>query len=193
MGFLEVVLTKIGFGKKWVEWTMECVKTISYNLVINGLPSSRVNPSRGLRQRDPLSPYLFLFVSDVLSRMILAEVNAHNVKGLVINKNCPVLSHLFFADDSLLFMEAEEQNCKKVMQIIEDYGMTSGQKLNLEKTRMMFSTNVKEEVKRKIAEGLRVEEVENPETYLGIPAMWGKKKTVAMAFLKEKVQEKVQH
>ena len=57
----------------------------------------------------------------------------------------------------------------------------------------MFSTNVKEEVNRKIAEGLGVEEVENPGTYLGIPAMWGKKKTVAMAFLKEKVQEKVQH
>ena len=58
---------------------------------------------------------------------------------------------------------------------------------------MVFSTNVKEEVKRKIAEGLGVKEAENLGTYLGIPAMWGKKKTVAMAFLKEKVQEKVQH
>ena len=113
--FLEAVITKIRFEKKWVDWIMECVKTVSYNLVINVLPSSRVNLSRGLRQGYPLSPYLFLFVSDVLSRMILAEVNAHNVKGLVINKNCVVLSHLFFVDDSLLFMEAEEQNCKKVM------------------------------------------------------------------------------
>ena len=79
------------------------------------------------------------------------------------------------------------------MQLIKDYGVASGQKLNLEKTRMMFSANVEEEVKVEIAERLGVEVAENPETYLGIPTMWGKTKTVAMAFLKEKVQEKVQY
>ena len=90
---------------------MECVKIVSYNLVINGILSSRVTPYRGLKQRDLLSFYLFLFILDVLSRMILTEFYAHNVKGLVINKNCHVLSHLFFTDDSLLFMEADGQNC----------------------------------------------------------------------------------
>ena len=73
------------------------------------------------------------------------------------------------------------------MQLIKDYGVASGQKLNLEKTRMMFSANVEEDVKVEIAERLGVEVAENPGTYLGIPTMWGKTKTVAMAFLKEKV------
>ena len=73
------------------------------------------------------------------------------------------------------------------MRLIKDYGVASGQKLNLEKTRMMFSANVEEDVKVEILERLGVEVAENPGTYLGIPTMWGKTKTVAMAFLKEKV------
>ena len=100
---------------------MECVKTVSYNLIINGKPSNRVTSSRGLRQGDPLPPYLFLFVFDVLFRMVLAEVYAHNVRGLVLNKNYPMLSYLFFADDSLFFMEADETNCEKIIQIMEAY------------------------------------------------------------------------
>lgn len=90
----------------WISCVLECVKTISYTLVLNGKFSCRVLPSRGLRQGNPLFPYLFLLVIDVLSRKILAEVNAHNIVGLSLNKFCPVLSHLIFTDDSLLFMEA---------------------------------------------------------------------------------------
>ena len=112
--FLEAIMVRFGFERRSVDWTMECVKTVSYNLVINGKPSCRINPSRGLRQGDPLSPYLFLFVSDILSRMILVEVQAQNIRGMMINKNCPVLSHLFFTDDSLIFMEVDEQNYRKV-------------------------------------------------------------------------------
>ena len=96
--FLETVMIKLGFEKKWVDWTMECVKTVSYNLIINGKLSSRLYPSRGLRQRDLLSPYLFLLVSDILSRMVLVEIQSQNVKGMVMNKYYAILSHLFFAD-----------------------------------------------------------------------------------------------
>ena len=93
--FLEAVMLKLGFEKKWVDWIMECVKTVSYNLVINGKPSNRIYPTRGLRQGDPLSPYLFLIVSYALFRMILAEIKSQKVKRMVMNKYCPILSHLF--------------------------------------------------------------------------------------------------
>ena len=73
-----------------------------------------------------LSPYLFLFVSDVLSRMILAKVQNNKVRGMRINKNCHVLSHLLFVDDFLFFMEAEEQSCQKMMDIMMDYGRALG-------------------------------------------------------------------
>ena len=154
--FLKAIMVRFGFERRSVDWTMECVKTVSYNLVINGKPSCRINPSRGLRQGDPLSPYLFLFVSDILSRMILVEVQAQNIRGMMINKNCPVLSHLFFTDDSLIFMEAKEQNYTKVIEIIKDYCEASGQKLNLEKSSLVFCENVKSEERRKVVEKLGV-------------------------------------
>ena len=191
--FLEAVMLKLGFEKKWVDWIMECVKTVSYNLVINGKPSNRIYPTRGLRQGDPLSPYLFLIVSDVLSRMVLAEIKSQEVKGMVMNKYCPILSHLFFADDSLFFMEAEESNCQKMMGIIKDYELASGQKINLDKSSMVFSTNAGEELRRRIADCVGMTVAANPGTYLGIPSMWGRTKVNVMNFLKERVQGKLQH
>lgn len=65
---------------------MECVSTVSYTLIINGRPSSKILPSRDLRQGDPLSPYLFLLIVDVLSRDI-AEIR--------LNRNCPYVSLIF--------------------------------------------------------------------------------------------------
>ena len=80
-----------------------------------------------LGKKTLLSPYLFFFfVSDVLSRMVLAEVQVHNLRGMVINKHCLMLSHLFFVDDSLFFMETSKQYCQKILEIIEAYGATSG-------------------------------------------------------------------
>ena len=61
----------MGFDEIWIGWIMECVTIVSYSPVINGKPSPRFFPTRGIRQGDPFSLYLFLFVVDVLSRSIL--------------------------------------------------------------------------------------------------------------------------
>lgn len=104
--FLEGVLLKTGFCQRWTGWVMQCVRSVRYSIRCNGELLDPFTPSRGLRQGDPLSPYLFLFVADGLVRLIEKEINQGNLTPLKIARNSPGISNLLFADDSLLFFKA---------------------------------------------------------------------------------------
>ena len=69
-GFLKKVMEKMGFGEKWVKLIMECISTVSYSILVNGEPKGDIKPFRGIRQGDPLSPYLFLLCSKGLNRLL---------------------------------------------------------------------------------------------------------------------------
>lgn len=75
---------------------MKCVTSVSFGVTINGKTKDTFSPSRGLRQGDPFSPYLFLCVVDVLSNMISQAVGRREVKGLQMNKEGPIIPHLLF-------------------------------------------------------------------------------------------------
>ena len=72
--FLERVMRQLGFAERWILWIMECVRTVSYEVLINGSPYGNVRPTRGLCQGDPLSPYLFLFCAETLSQMMCQAI-----------------------------------------------------------------------------------------------------------------------
>jgi hypothetical protein len=109
-GFLDGVLTRLGFQCKWIQWIMTCVTTIRYSVCFNSVSLEPFKPSRGMRQGDLLSPYLFLFVADGLSKLIQKEANDQRLKELRICRRAPGISYLLFADDMLLFFEATEEH-----------------------------------------------------------------------------------
>ncbi|XP_074293073.1 secreted RxLR effector protein 78-like [Silene latifolia] len=106
--FLRRVLFTMGFDGGWVYNVMRCVESVSFKVLINGSPSDVFVPERGIRQEDPLSPYLFIICAEFLSSLICRRVEAGMLHGIQIAPQAPVISHLFFADDSIIFMKANE-------------------------------------------------------------------------------------
>lgn len=95
--------------------------------MLNGSPCGFFKPSRGLRQGDPLSPYLFLFCMEALSRTISHAENINLIHGHKIVNHAPSASHLLFADDCLLFCDATTDASENLIRIFKDFGEASGQ------------------------------------------------------------------
>ena len=141
---------KTGFVERWINLIMQCITSITYAIRINGSPRGRIIPSKGIRQGDPLSPYLFLLCVEGLSSLIKATVNSGHMGGIAICRGCLKLSHLFFADDSLIFCKASLKECASLQRVLEIYEKASGQQLNLAKASLYFSRNTPKEIQEEI-------------------------------------------
>jgi hypothetical protein len=128
--FLEKVMQQMGFHHKWVTIMMECISTVSYSILINGEPHGYIKPSQGLRQGHPLSPYLFLLCTEGLHSLLQKAKNAGDIHGVSISRSGPKLTHLFFADDSLLFCKATTNEIRCIQDILTEYELALGQQVN---------------------------------------------------------------
>ena len=108
------IMDEMGFDKKWIQLIFECISTVSYSLLVNGEPSSVIKPTRGIRQGDPLSPYLFLLCIKGLHSLLHQVATAGQIRGVSICNKGPRLTHLFFANDSLIFCRVFMQECQKI-------------------------------------------------------------------------------
>ena len=106
--YMEKVMIKMGFHARWIQLMMMCITTASYSVLINGEPHGHITQTRGLRQGDPLSPYFFLMCTEGLHGLISKAAHNGDIRGVSLNRNGPRITHLLFADDSLLFYRARE-------------------------------------------------------------------------------------
>ena len=102
------------------------VKTVFYSILVNGEPKGMIKPTRGIRQGDPLSPFLFLLCIEGLHGLISEAARQGELHGYSLCKNGPKLTHPFFVDDSLLFCKSTPQECEKVLEILDSYSNTWG-------------------------------------------------------------------
>ena len=104
--FLEDTLNAAKLSHIWIKWIMECVMNPGMSLLWNGERTEAFTPQRGLRQGDPLSPYLFVLCMERLCHQIDFSVAKKEWKPIKLSRGGPALSHICFADDLILFAEA---------------------------------------------------------------------------------------
>ncbi|KAL4324280.1 hypothetical protein GQ457_11G002870 [Hibiscus cannabinus] len=148
-------------------------------------------PSRGLRQGDPLSPYLFLFCTQGLSTLLLKEQREGNIKGVRASQAGPRVNHLLYADDCILFIKNSVGEATGVKEVLKEYERCSGQRVNVDKSAIYFSSRMTEVCKAQIQAILNMREEKNLGTYLGLPLIVGKNKTDDLGFLNVRVDKKV--
>ncbi|CAL1384516.1 unnamed protein product [Linum trigynum] len=133
---------EVGLSSSWISCIMYCVEHNRVRIRWNGELSQPFTPSRGVRQGDPLSPYLFVLCMERLSHKIDEAVASGQWKAVRLTSSGPPLTHLFFADDLLLFAEVESRQIRVIKQILEDFCYSSGQRVNFSKSILYVSPNI---------------------------------------------------
>ncbi|KAF7841821.1 reverse transcriptase [Senna tora] len=154
--FLEAVLLQMHFPRQIIQIIMQCVRTVSYSLLLNGQLAGSFFLQRGIQQGDPMCSYLFLLCANVLSCSLLKSEQQKQLTGIKFARRGPAISHLMYADDTILFFRADDLNCSSVKQAIDMYATLAGQQLNYDKPFLVFSPNTSRTVKDRIASQLGV-------------------------------------
>ena len=129
---------KMGFGEAWVKLMMMCISTTAYSVLLDGEPQGHITPTRGLQQGDALSPYLLLLCMEGFHGLFKKAETMGDIRGVSICRNGPRLTHLLFANDSLIFCRAKESECQKLLEVLAMYESAPGQQINREKTTIFF-------------------------------------------------------
>ena len=185
--FLEKILLKMGFQNSWVALIMECITTVSYSILVNGEPQRMIVPTKGLRQGDPLSPYLFLFYAEGLNAIFRKAADDGHIHGFSICRRGLKLTHLFFVDDCLLFCRSTLVKCDKIKELLAAYEVASGQMVNKDKATLFFSRNTNDATQEAIKVSLGLLAIQHYEKYLGLPSFIGREKKACSAQIKERI------
>jgi hypothetical protein len=190
--YLRAIMLRMGFHIRWVDLIMKLVSSVSFSVLFNGTPLDEFHPTRGLRQGDPISPYLFLLAAEGLSGLLKKSRQSASLQGIKVATTAPAVNHLLFADDSLLFVKACEEGAREVSDLLEKYCNASGQRVNLDKSSVFFSKGCPENLRQIIKVTLQVPNETLNEKYLGMPSDIGKSKNGAFKHIKDRVWKHVQ-
>ncbi|WMV60256.1 hypothetical protein MTR67_053641 [Solanum verrucosum] len=187
--FLRSMLVELGFPYKFIQWVMECVTSVSYSLLMNGGLTEPFKGRRGIRQGDPMSPYLIFIAMDYLQRE-LNQVLIH--PQFQFHPRCKKLGvvHICFADDLLMFCKADITSIKLLQAAFVKFSSVSVLQATIEKS-SIYMSGVKPEFKLTILQTLGFCEGTLPFIYLGVSLSSKKLTTDQWLPLVEKITQKM--
>ena len=130
--YLDDVQEAFGFGDKWGSWITGSLVSGMASILINGSPTTEFQFHCGLKQGDPLAPYLFILIMESLHLSFTRAIDAGIFKGIKIDTSL-MISHLFYADGAVFIGEWSKFNLKGIMHVIQCFALASGLKINLKK------------------------------------------------------------
>ena len=134
-----MVLEHFGFPESMVKLIMSCVSTTNTALLFNENKLDSFQPSRGIRQGDPISPYLFLLCMKFLGSHITSMCEVRRWDKVRASRSGPSFSHVFFADDLMLFAKADRKNCEAIIEVLDNFCNLARQQVNLAKSKILFA------------------------------------------------------
>jgi hypothetical protein len=157
----------------------QCISTVSFSILLDGSPFGRFFPQRGLRQGDPLSPFLFIIGLEVLSRLITKEELAGNIHSIKISRHNPSIFHLLYVDDLMVFSRANSSEASSILNCLTKFSTWSGQKVNIEKSSLFLNKNSTTTILNSIHSILKLKSIPTNAKHLGLPIFFLKNKNLA--------------
>ncbi|GKB37953.1 RNA-directed DNA polymerase, eukaryota [Tanacetum coccineum] len=188
---LDDILGKFGFGHKWRGWIKGCLSSSKASVLVNGAPTDEFMFHRGLRQGDPLSPFLFILVMESLHISFQRLIDQGMFAPLTIgNGNQVVISHLFYADDAIFIGKWTRENVNALMLMLHCFFLSSGLKINVHKS-SIFGIGVRLSQVNTMAALFGCTANSTPFTYLGVKVGANMKRTSSWDVVVNKVTSKL--
>lgn len=189
--FVHNVLTEINIPRKLKDLIMESIQTVKMRVLQKGEKRDFFEAKKGLRQGDPLSPYLFVLCIDMLSHMIIDATKANMWDCIKIGTKGPHLTHMIFANDLILFGKATDNQVQNVTNILHSFCKFFGQKINIHKSNIIFACNTLSSTTIQILTTLGFKETEPLGIYSRVTLTGKDPHVIDYKYLIEKVQSKL--
>lgn len=165
--YLYSLMGIMGFPDRWIRWIKACLETASVSVLVNGSPTDEFKMRRGLREGDPLAPFLFLIVAEGLAALMRRATQRKLFIGTKVGTNELSVSWLQFADDTVFFGEASVQNILTIKSILRWFELASGLRVNFHKS-SLAGIEIERRNFQMFADMLNCRTMEIPFLYLGL-------------------------
>ncbi|XP_026451892.1 uncharacterized protein LOC113352263 [Papaver somniferum] len=189
--FLIAIMKRMELNSHWCGLIHQYISTTTSDVLVNGSPNKFFKPSRGLRQGDSLSPYLFVFCMEALSRTLSHAEDLGIITGIKIRKNTPPINHLLFADVCMVFCKVNKIESQNLMDIFKTFSETSGQLINFNKSGVFFRNNTDPNLSTYIRNDMRVQFLNLHDKYMGSPLFTHKSKILSFRLGVDKLKQRL--
>lgn len=186
--FILATFRKLGFCEQWITWIKQCITTVSFSVLVNGIPGEMFSPSKGVRQGDPLSPYIFILCAKILAQRLF-QASSHDLRlvGVTFGHSRINIPFLTFANDTMIFAKAKVESCLAIKSILNKYCSMSGQLINFHKSAFQCTDNTPPALLNEFQHILQMDNSLSLGEYLGCPIIISKVTNATFSSIQEKV------